>query len=76
MENAIYALYSIYDDGYSVIDILDYFFNFVRITNNLDDKHKYLIIPIICKYITIFNTIHENKIELALFTRDIILSMK
>jgi len=76
LENAIYALYSIYDDGYSVIDILDYFFNFVRITNNLDDKHKYLIIPIICKYITIFNTIHENKIELALFTRDIILSMK
>lgn len=74
--DAIDILYSIHDDGYSVIDILDFFFNFLKITNNLDDKIKYLIIPIICKYITIFNTIHENKIELALFTRDIILLMK
>jgi len=75
LENAIDILYSIHDDGYSVIDILDYFFNFLKITNNLDEKLKYLIIPIICKYITIFNTIHENKIELALFTRDIVLLM-
>jgi len=76
LEHAINVLYSIHDDGYSVIDILDYFFNFLKITNNLDEKLKYLIIPIICKYITIFNTIHENKIELALFARDIILLMK
>lgn len=76
LEKSIDILYSIYDDGYSVIDILDYFFNFLKITNNLDENQKYLIIPVICKYITIFNTIHENKIELALFTRDIIVLMK
>jgi DNA polymerase III delta prime subunit len=76
VEEAIGVLYSIHDDGYSVIDILDYFFNFLKVTNNLDEKLKYLIIPIICKYITIFNTIHENKIELALFARDIILLME
>lgn len=76
VEDAIDVLYSIHDDGYSVIDILDYFFNFLKVTNNLDEKLKYLIIPIICKYITIFNTIHENKIELALFARDIILLME
>lgn len=76
LANAIDILYSIHDDGYSVIDILDYFFNFLKITNNLEEEIKYLIIPIICKYITIFNTIHENKIELALFTRDIVLLMK
>ena len=76
LEDAIDVLYSIHDDGYSVIDILDYFFNFLKITNNLDEKLKYLFIPVICKYITIFNTIHENKIELALFTRDIILLME
>jgi len=76
LANAIDILYSIHDDGYSVIDILDYFFNFLKITNNLEEDIKYLIIPIICKYITIFNTIHENKIELALFTRDIVLLMK
>jgi len=76
LEDAIDVLYSIHDDGYSVIDILDYFFSFLKITNNLDEKLKYLIIPVICKYITIFNTIHENKIELALLTRDIILLME
>ena len=76
LEDAIDVLYSIHDDGYSVIDILDYFFSFLKITNNLDEKLKYLIIPVICKYITIFNTIHENKRELALFTRDIILLME
>ncbi len=75
LENAIDVLYSIHDDGYSVIDILDFFFNFLKVTSNLDEKDKYLIIPIVCKYITIFNTIHENKIELALFTREIILLM-
>lgn len=71
LENSIDVLYKIHDDGYSVIDILDYFFNFVKITNNLDENLKYKIIPIICKYITIFNTIHENKIELALFTHEL-----
>jgi len=76
LEKAIDVLYSIHDDGYSVIDILDYFFNFLKITNKLSENLKYLIIPVICKYITIFNTIHENKIELALFARDIILLMK
>jgi DNA polymerase III delta prime subunit len=76
LPNAIDILYSIHDDGYSVIDILDYFFNFLKITTNLEEEIKYLIIPIICKYITIFNTIHENKIELALFARDIVLLMK
>ena len=73
LESAVDVLYSIHDDGYSVIDILDYFFNFLKITNNIGETLKYLIIPVICKYITIFNTIHENKLELALFTRDVVL---
>lgn len=73
LESAIDVLYLIHDDGYSVIDILDYFFNFLKITNKVDETLKYLIIPVICKYITIFNTIHETKLELALFTRDVVL---
>ena len=72
LDTSIDILYKIYDDGYSVIDILDYFFDFVKITDNIDEKQKYAIIPVICKYVTIFNTIHENKIELALFTRELI----
>ena len=71
-KKSIDLLYSIYDNGYSVIDILDYFFLFVKSAKSIDEEKKYNIIPIICKYITIFNTIHENSIELALFARELI----
>lgn len=63
--------YEIYDYGYSVIDILDYFFAFVKETNMLDEEQKYRIIPFLCEYITIFHNLHEDVIELALFTNNI-----
>uniref|UniRef100_A0A6C0ER42 AAA+ ATPase domain-containing protein n=1 Tax=viral metagenome TaxID=1070528 RepID=A0A6C0ER42_9ZZZZ len=72
IDNAIKILYSIYDYGYSVIDILDYFFTFVKITNSINEDEKYKIIPFLCKYITIFHNLHEDVIELALFTNSII----
>ena len=68
---AIQILYSIHDYGYSVIDILDYFFNFVKTTEHLNEDEKYNIIPVICNYITIFHNIHEDCIELALFSNNI-----
>jgi len=68
---AINILYSIYDNGYSVMDILDNYFLFVKITKLLTEDEKYSIIPFICKYITIFYNIHEEEIELALFTNNI-----
>ena len=71
LQNAIQILYKIHDFGYSVIDILDYFFSFVKITELLSEEQKYKIIPIICKYITIFHNIHEDSIELSLFANDI-----
>ena len=71
ISKSIQILYNIHDYGYSVIDILNYFFVFVKVTDLLEENNKYKIIPIICKYITIFNKIHENVIELALFTNEI-----
>jgi DNA polymerase III delta prime subunit len=71
ISKSIQVLYNIHDYGYSVIDILNYFFVFIKVTDLLDEMQKYKIIPIICKYITIFNKIHENVIELALFTNEI-----
>jgi replication factor C subunit 3/5 len=68
---AIKTVYDIHDKGYSVIDILDYFYNFIKLTPCLLEETKYKIIPFICKYITIFNKIHENIIELAFFTNNI-----
>ena len=68
---SIQILYGIHDYGYSVIDILNYFFVFVKVTDLLNEAQKYEVIKIICKYITIFNKIHENVIEVALFTNDV-----
>lgn len=69
---ALRLLYNIYEQGYSVIDILDNYFLFVKLTDNLSDEQKYNIIPCICKYITIFNELHEDEIELSMFTNNLI----
>ena len=37
----------------------------------LNEEEKYKIIPLICKYITMFHNIHEDEIELALFTNNL-----
>jgi len=69
---AIHNMYSIYDDGYSVVDILHNYFAFVKITSLLNEQQKYQVIPFLCKYITVFHEIHECDIELALFTNNLI----
>lgn len=69
---AVKLLYDIYDKGYSVMDILDNYFLFIKVTENLSEDEKYKIIPFICKYITIFHNIHEDEIELALFTNNLV----
>ena len=72
LHSAIKIIYEIFDKGYSVMDILDNYFTFIKTTNMLSEDQKYEIIPIICKYITIFHNIHEDEIELALFTNNLI----
>jgi DNA polymerase III delta prime subunit len=72
LKGAIKLLNDVYDKGYSVMDILDNYFLFIKITQNLSEEEKYKIIPVICKYITIFHNIHEDEIELSLFTNNLI----
>ncbi len=72
IKSAIKILYTIFERGYSVMDILDNYFMYVKTTTLLTEEDKYKIIPYICKYITVFNTIHEDEIELTLFTNNII----
>jgi DNA polymerase III delta prime subunit len=71
ISHSIALLYDIYDKGYSVMDILDNFFLFIKTSDFITEEIKYEIIPIICKYITIFHNIHEDEIELALFTNNL-----
>jgi len=68
--DAIHVMHSIYEKGYSVMDILDNYFLFIKITNILTENQKYKIIPLICKYITIFHNTHEHELELSLFTNN------
>jgi DNA polymerase III delta prime subunit len=68
---SIYLLNEIHSFGYSVIDILDFFFLFIKTTDTLCENIKYNIIPFLCKYITIFNDIHEDPIELTFFTNQL-----
>ena len=72
LHDAIDLMYNIFDDGYSVMDILDNFFLFIKITPLRDDADKYTVITLICKYITAFNIIHEDEIEIAIFTSNFI----
>ena len=71
LKEAIRLLYDICERGYSVMDILDNFFLFVKTSHQLTESQKYEIVPIICKYITVFHNIHEDEIELALFSNNI-----
>ena len=76
LPDSIKLIYEIHDKGYSVMDILDNFFFFVKTTSIINEDHKYVIIPCICKYITIFHEIHEDELELALFTNNLIELLK
>jgi len=71
IEEALLLIYDLYDRGFSVMDILDNYFVFIKQCVSLSDTEKYKIIPYICKYITIFHNIHEDEIELALFTNNL-----
>ena len=68
---AIKIIFSIFNKGYSVMDILDSYFFFIKTTTILNEQRKYKLIKHICKYISIFHTIHEDEIELALFTNEL-----
>jgi hypothetical protein len=72
LQKAVKMLYALYDQGYSVMDILDNYFLFIKLTPLVDETNKYKITKVLCKYMTIFHNIHEDEIELALFTNNLI----
>ena len=72
LKQAIHLITELYDKGYSVMDILDNYFVFVKSSIIINEEQKFKIIPCICKYITIFHNIHDDEIELALFTNNLV----
>ena len=76
LPDAIKIFYALHDHGYSVIDIIETYFSFLKTTTILNEMQKYKIIALLCKYITIFHNVHEDEIELALFTNNAINEIK
>ena len=72
LQPAIALIYELYEKGYSVMDILDNYFAFIKTTDLLSEDQKYTIIPYLCKYIALFHNLHEDEIELAVFTHNVI----
>ena len=71
LKEAIDNILNMCNNGFSVIDILEEFFLYIKFHSNLHDKYKYEIIKLICKYINIFHNIHEDSIELIFLTNNI-----
>jgi len=71
-KKSISNILNIYKKGYSVLDILDNYFSFIKITDIIEEDNKYIILKYICKYIEIFYTIHEDEMELVFFTNELI----
>jgi len=72
LREAIKILHELIKRGYSVMDILDNYFINIKTSTIVTEEEKYEIIPYICKYISIFNNIHEDDIELYHFTNNLI----
>lgn len=66
---ASHVLLDIYDSGYSVMDIMDNLFFFCKITPLLTEAQKYASLPYMCQTIAAFHTIHEDEIELVIFSK-------
>lgn len=71
-KDAIAVIYNLFDRGYSVMDILDTYFLFVKSTNMLSEEQRYKAVELLCRYITIFHNVHEESIELAFFTNQMV----
>tara|TARA_B100001758_G_scaffold247434_1_gene265240 strand:- start:2651 stop:3607 length:957 start_codon:yes stop_codon:yes gene_type:complete len=72
IHSAVDVIFNIFHKGYSVVDILDNYFIYIKHTDIIDEELKYKIIRVICQYISIFHTIHETELELVLFTKHLI----
>ena len=74
-KNAFKSIEKFLSKGYSICDIFDEMFSFVKIQQNnniFNEEIKYEIIKLISKSTLILNTIHEENIELFFFTNKLV----
>ena len=73
LNDALKIIFEIKNNYYSIIDILDLYYYYIKNCNNLSDDYKYKIIKIISEYITYYYTIHEDNLEILFFTNKLCL---
>lgn len=64
--------YKMYEKGYSIIDIFDFFYKFIKKNNHIDESIKYKIIKLLCEYISISDSINELDTEILLFSYELV----
>lgn len=64
-------LYDIHDQGFSVMDILDNFFCFLKQSDRVAQSDVYLLLPVVCKYLMRLHDVYSHTTELAFFTRSV-----
>lgn len=72
IKEGYFFLLGITEKGHSVLDILNELYLFIKITTILTEEEKYKCCKVISTYIVHFITIHEEELELLLFTSNIV----
>ena len=68
LKNGIDVLFTLYDKGYSLIDIYHFMYEYIKVSNH---PNKYIIIEKLCLYIQYIYDGFDNKIMLMFFTNEI-----
>jgi len=74
MQEAMEIIMNLYDRGFSVMDVLDNFFSYIKHSSpdpHLSNNDKYHMTTFLCKYISYFHNLHEDEIELVLLTNNL-----
>lgn len=69
LRSAILVLYDIHEQGFSVMDILDNFFCFLKQSECVTETQAYCLVPVVCKYLMRLHDVYSHITELAFFTR-------
>lgn len=71
-DNAYKKLLSIYKDGYSIIDIIEYMYLNLKYNEEIEDNNKYKVIKILSKYLLSVNNTNEDELIIYFVTNEII----
>ena len=76
VQSALTLIHRSVAKGFSVMDILDSYFVYIKSDEELDEMQRLSLVPVLCKYMTIFHNLHEDEVELSFFTAEVIMTLK